>query len=275
MLQVTQAHCRNGVFNPETAAVFYSDKAGATVLRLHAISQSKDGFELAAGRPASRTALRKVLKSLLPEAMPAPVIFPEHLLAYGGDYVMWWSPPQLRSMFFACDLEGHAKAWSREKEAEAPILDTAAKVVGTCQQPGLVWAAGVNGWRVWAVKGRERPCAQHKLYRAPYFNVFLDHAVCIGNVQVQRGDLSEFDKLNRFEQAFFGSWFTHPNYGTNKRGDALVSAEGGPYGLWHRMLRDNAEHFPEETLVETHLTLSDALSGYLTGKAAHGAVWGG
>ena len=75
--------------------------------------------------------------------------------------------------------------------------------------PGLVFGASSRAWRVWAVKGSRRPTLGTPLFQAPFFNVNAHGHICQGNVPVPEGTTVE--KIGAWNDAFFHSYFTHPN----------------------------------------------------------------
>jgi PRTRC genetic system protein B len=153
----------------------------------------------------------------------------------------WWVPPARRHIWFRCtggELGAH------ERGESVP-------------HPGLVFAAASDRtWRVWAVKGCERPSEATPLFQAPYFNVYGTGAICQGNVDVPTGGFagSVADRIEAWNKAFFDSFFTHPN-----TQGPLVNYKGGPYRFWRDMLDGRHAVFPESALVPLGTSLAQVL----------------
>jgi len=162
---------------------------------------------------------------------------PANILMVGIDSLIWWVPPARRRVFFQSDQLGG------ERSAETP-------------HPGLVFRVdGENEWSVFAVKGQDRPTPDTPLFLAPYFNVHTSGKICTGNVTIPSGSTTE--TISAWEEAFWTSYFTHPNvHAPNK----LVEYRGGAYGFWRSMLKGKFKRFPERVLVSTDYMLSDLLN---------------
>ncbi|PZP29068.1 MAG: PRTRC system protein B [Roseateles depolymerans] len=161
---------------------------------------------------------------------------PECLLYLDGDTMAWWVPPARRHIAF------------RSTELGAPERG---EVV---PHPGLVFR--VNGrrhWHVWAVTGAARPTESTPLLQAPYFNVYGDGGICTGNVTLPDGTTAE--RIEAWNRAFFGSFFTHPNVNGK-----LVTYRGGAYKFWRDMLDGRHPEFPERVLVPSRKTLGEVLA---------------
>jgi PRTRC genetic system protein B len=101
---------------------------------------------------------------------------------------------------------------------------------------------------VWAVKGSRRPTPQTPLFQAPYFNVDAQGRICQGNVPVPEGTAVE--KIEAWNDAFFRSFFTHPNVAGK-----LVRYRGGSYAFWRDLLDQRFARFPGRVLVDVKTTL--------------------
>src|SRR5581483_3602195 len=116
---------------------------------------------------------------------------PETVLYMDGELLLWWVPPAERHVVFKAVELG-----APERGEVVP-------------HPALVFAASSTVWKVWAVKGRHRPTLHTALFQAPYFNVYENGDICRGSAQVPNGTTAE--KIDAWNAAFFGSFFTHPN----------------------------------------------------------------
>src|SRR4029079_6886038 len=159
---------------------------------------------------------------------------PETVLYMDGDLLLWWVPPTRRHVAF------------RAPELGAPERG---EIV---PHPGLVFAASSQVWKVWAVKGKARPTLESALFQAPYFNVWEGGDICRGNVRVPNGTTAE--RIEAWNTAFLGSFFTHPNVQGK-----LVRHRGGAYAFWRDMLDGKFSRFPERVLVDAKTTLGKLL----------------
>lgn len=160
---------------------------------------------------------------------------PQCLLYMDGDTMAWWVPPAKRHVAFRSPELGAA-----ERGEVVP-------------HPGLVFKVdGMRRWYVWAALGTDRPSEDAPLYQAPYFNVYSDGGICTGNVSLPEGTTAE--RIDAWNRAFFGSFFTHPNVHGK-----LVTYRGGAYGFWRDMLDGRHAEFPERVLVPTKRTLAEVL----------------
>lgn len=104
-------------------------------------------------------------------------------------FAVWYTPPQETPLFFAAALG---------------IPSGQGKV------PGMVWRADRDQLSVYALKGSRRPSAKTALCHAPFFNIYTDGKVCMGNVRVRIGQdtrLEEF--MAQWESYFWNSYFSH------------------------------------------------------------------
>lgn len=179
---------------------------------------------------ATKDGLMTALRELLPESERGTGLLDETILATGVDHMVWWVKPTKRQMWFSCQELGG------ERTATIP-------------QPGLVMVACPSGWYVFAVKGKDRPTSDTPLYQAPYFNVWAGGKICTGTAKTPRGVHRK--KPTAWEDAFFGSYFTHPNV----RAPEKLVARGGAYKFWTAALDGRFAKFPEGMLVDAGGTL--------------------
>ena len=198
---------------------------------VHEIERKGEGRPvILPGVLATKESLLAALRRLLPESERGTGLIPETMLASGVDHMVWWVPPTSRAVWFNCAEVGG------EKTATVP-------------HPGLVMAVTATEWYVWAVKGNKRPGPDTKLYQAPYFNVWKEGRICVGTAKTPDG--ANRKTMSAWEEAFFGSYFIHPNVHAPEK---LVSS-GGAYKFWRDMLEGKYTKFPERMLVDRGLTL--------------------
>lgn len=232
-----QAACVSGaqkVYGMSQAILLYSERGGQTVFAsVHDIQTSKEGVAtIEAGTPVSKTGLVKMMQSLVPEDYAPAELLGNHILAKGSDYLVWYCKPQKRHVWFKNDEIGN-------------------EVSANCHQPGLVFITSKEDWHVFAVKGNKRPTSSTPLYVAPYLNVWAGGRICTGNIETPKGGLKF--STEAWEEAFFRSYFTHPNQHEN---GALTKYRGGIFSLWRALMKGRA--FPTESLVRAGETLGKA-----------------
>ena len=202
---------------------------------VHAIDHTGKRPLITEGRAFTAEAAVRLAQDLASSAMSGGFV-PSNLLYLDGSAMAWWVPPARRHISF------------RAKELGAPERG---EVV---PHPGLVFRVqSSRQWQVWAVKGQERPTEATKLFKAPYFNVSDGGTICAGNVRLPEGTTAE--RIEAWNQAFFGSYFTHPN----TRGK-LVTYRGGLFKFWMDLLDGRHSEFPEHALVSSGITVHEALS---------------
>jgi PRTRC genetic system protein B len=123
---------------------------------------------------------------------------------------------------------------------------------GTASVPPLLWKATPKKLTIFALNGRKRPNADTTLYRAPFFNIYEDAAVCMGNVQVRfPPDTSLEDFIARWQQYFFNSYFSHMLGGQSPVTVNIID-------LWKKLV-GTGKPFPMKVLKPTNLTLKNIL----------------
>lgn len=218
------------------AILVYGGKGGGQFATVHDIATAPGGgATILPGRPMTAFAVQRLARKLTKRREGG--FIPEKLIFQDADTIAWWVPPSRRRVWFRCP-EGQLIAGERSE---------------VVSHPGLVFSvATARKWFVWAIKGTARPTDSTKLFRAPYFNVWESGQVCVGNVDLP--ERASAEKLDEWTNAFFESWFTHPNVHAE-----LVRYRGGAYRFWRDMLDGKHAEFPERTLVDLGRTLGEAL----------------
>lgn len=219
----------------EQAVLIYRSPRQRALATVHPIGRHRGKPVILAGAAMTLAATRQLAKELAGGG-GGPVFLPPELLYAGADVAVWWAPPAVRHLWFrAPGLD------AGERGARVPV-------------PGTVFLAKGRACKVWVVKGRQRPTPATALWRAPFFNVAEDGAICWGNVGLPPAETP--DRLADWTSAFFGSYFTHPN----AAGD-VVRHRDGAHGFWRAMLDGAYRRFPSSVLLPTGLTL-----GWMVGK---------
>ncbi|MDR1423762.1 MAG: PRTRC system protein B [Azoarcus sp.] len=227
-----------GAVSLQRAVLVYNDRGGrAALATVHDIEDVEGEAVIGPGRAMSACAARKLAADLCGHASSSGFL-PETVLFLHGNLMLWWVPPAHCHVAFR--TPEHAAQMGGAERGE------------TVPHPGLVFAASPNLWRVWAVKGKTRPTLSSALYQAPYFNVNGQGGICRGSVKVPDGTTVE--RIDAWNEAFFQSFFTHPNVSGK-----LVRYRGGAYGFWRDMLDGKHRRFPERVLVDVGTTLGALL----------------
>lgn len=209
-----------------------------TFASIHRVELDDGHPSILAGKPVIPRAARR-LADALTSGTASTGFLPGNVLYADGDTLVWWVPPQRRHIVIRC-----AEAHFGERGAIVP-------------HPALVFMVSGGQWMVWAIKGRKRPTPETPVWRAPYFNVGADGSICRGNVATPTGAM--IDKIAAWEDAFFRSYFTHPNVP-----NGLVHHTGGAYAFWAEMIDVPPASFPQRVLVRAGAQLGD-----LVGRHAH------
>jgi PRTRC genetic system protein B len=207
-----------------------------TFASIHPIGLEHGTPSIQAGKPVTSRAVRRLAASLTPGPTDAGFL-PGNVLYTDGDSLAWWVPPQRRHIAFRS-----TDACLGERGAVVP-------------HPGLIFMVSGGQWLVWAHKGRKRPTPESPMWRAPYFNVGADGSICRGNVVTPTGAV--VDKIAAWEDAFFRSYFTHPNVS-----HGLIQHPSGAYAFWAEMIDAPPSSFPQRMLVATGTRLKDLLDRY-------------
>lgn len=162
----------------------------------------------------------------------APVeILPASVLACRQDRLCWWTPSSTRTMFY------HSKNRPEMEELSGKRYI----------QPALVFLLSRGSLSIRALADDERPTADTPLFRAPYWNVSDNGAVCLGSTKVPRS--ARVADIDRWAASFLESEFTHPN-GAQR----LTTHPGGFIAMWREL--ENASSFPAGHLAASGETLS-------------------
>ncbi|WP_054287214.1 PRTRC system protein B [Gulbenkiania mobilis] len=222
MLKVDTSLRDSEAISAFAAIVLYGKKDQVRYAVQHPVLENN---QLGAGSPITHAGLQQSLLSLAQSqgGLTGQDFLPDNVLRYTPALLAWWRKPGKRTVYFRRDGEYSF----------------------TCQHPGLIFVATAAGLSICAVKGRNRPQYGEQVFHAPYMNVWEGGKLCSGNVQMPDSTLS--NRIAAWEDAFFNSYFTHPN------GTGLVKFKGDMIGLWEHM-RQQPEKFPTSALVPLKMT---------------------
>jgi PRTRC genetic system protein B len=153
-----------------------------------------------------------------------------HLNSGAGGYVIWHTQPQAVKLLFTENLRIPS---------------------GMASVPALIWKAGKSSLQIFAVDTLAFE-ETTPLYYAPFFNLYNDGRVCMGNVRIRIPNdcgLEQFMKL--WQDYFFNSYFSHLIGGHEPIKTNIVQ-------LWQQ-LATTAEPFPTEVLNPTKYQLKNLI----------------
>ena len=226
---------QDGVLALQQAVLIYRGAQGSAFATVHDVEEVNGEATILVGKAMTPRAAITLSRELV-KGIGHGGFIPDTVLYMDGDLLLWWTRPGKRHIAFRAEGLGTA-----ERGEVVP-------------HPGLVFAASSQVWKVWAVKGDTRPTPETGLFQAPYFNVYDSGAICQGSASVPEGTTAE--KIDTWNDAFFGSFFTHPN--VRKK---LVKYRGGSYKFWKDVLDGKFAQFPEQVLVPLQTTLGQLLDG--------------
>lgn len=199
----------------------------SSFVSVHDVVQGPGGqVELGVGRPATRSAVAELGRSVL--GREAPGLVPMRTLAVGDQSMVWYVPPGEQELYFK------TRSDTLQAASGKPIA-----------HPGLVFRAealkgGRRSLSVWAFRRKGRPAADTVLYQAPLLNVSPAGVVCLGSTQAPA--TATPSNAGDWTKAFFASAFTHAQA-------TLLNAKGGTYPSLVESLAGTGKPFPSNRLV--------------------------
>jgi PRTRC genetic system protein B len=119
-------------------------------------------------------------------------------------------------------------------------------------QPALVWSVTRGDLKIRALRENKRPRGETMLAVAPFWNLSEDGRVCLGSMRCPES--SSVASIERWEQSFYESAFTHANVGR------LTRHPEGFEGLWNE-LTGKQKSFPVDSLIALPQTLKQFVQG--------------
>lgn len=226
------------LYLPIKALIFYeATQTYSAGCYVEAFDIGEDGFPKNA-KPLNIEESRALAKRLnasgtLRQAFLKPQgLLPEHLLYINPDedgFALWRTPARKVRLYFKEGLG---------------IPNGKANV------PPLVWKASRNELHIYALDATTIN-ESTPLCHAPFFNVYDNGKVCMGNVEVDiAADCGLEDFMMSWEQYFFNSYFTHLLF--------RHSIQGNIVQLWSGLIGSNKK-FPLSALRKNNLTIKDII----------------
>ncbi|GGG86907.1 PRTRC system protein B [Edaphobacter dinghuensis] len=212
----------------------HNSQAGNTYVTHHPVITNKGRTpELGPARLLTIEFIQSLLQSLGTQ-LPAEFL-PEQVIGRTDRLLAWWTPRQIRPMFFG-NVQGNLKGISGRN----------------FPQPALVWLAVDGALRIRALKDNQRPSPESPLAVAPYWNLYESGEVCLGTMRAPK--VSTVASIAQWEESFYQSEFTHGNVGR------VTRHPGGFEGLWKELA--DKKKFPAASLID----IPETVDGFLTGK---------
>jgi PRTRC genetic system protein B len=225
------------LYHPVKALLLYQRTDGQNQASnyVESYDMDKDGCPIN-GHPLSIKEANALAKSLLIAEKkqrnflnPTDILSPDVIfLKTGNDgFAIWQTPPKRVKLLFTENLD--------IPSGEANI-------------PALLWKAGKNSLSIFAVQD-EKVKADTPLHHAPFFNIYADGKVCMGNVAIKiPNDCSLEAFMNLWEDYFFNSYFSHL-FGQH------VPVKGNIVQLWRKLINSKMP-FPPEKLIPNHIPIN-------------------
>ena len=159
--------------------------------------------------------------------LPANVLY---INSSSNGFAIWTTPPKSIKLLFTENLDIKS---------------------GTAHIPALVWKAGKNSLQVFALN-EETLSENTPLCHAPFFNIYADGRVCMGNVHVRipkECGLEQF--MDLWQDYFFNSYFSHLFQGHQPVNGNIVQ-------LWQH-LTATQEPFPTDLLITNRFQIKNLI----------------
>ena len=226
------------LYHPQSALVFYSTKGSKSDTYVEYFDMDKNGMPINAHPLTVKEAnvLVKALKIAKEEKEPclkSNGILGNHILHLDPQKgkVIWFTKGMQRKLYF-------------DEKLGIPN--------GKATTPPMLWIASRRSLFVFALASNHRPTQVTKLYNAPFFNVYENGNVCMGNVDVRIKKTASVEEFTTaWEDYFFNSYFSHLMENHNP-------VKGNCVSLWESLIGTSTP-FLKEVLTRKKLTLKDLL----------------
>lgn len=122
---------------------------------------------------------------------------------------------------------------------------------GSYPLPGLIWKATAEKVILYAYTQTGKPTGDTPLFHAPFFNLYEDGSVCMGDVKIEfSADCSLEDFITGWQRYFFNSYFSHTISDLYTIDDIIP--------MWRSLSGEECD-FPIGKLKPAYITLNDLL----------------
>jgi PRTRC genetic system protein B len=181
------------LYKPQQVIICYSDGRDF-YLEQHDYFNASGKLVMGAGKPLTKASLKKMLSLVTAhdKSVQATVknLLPQNLLyldqRIGRQVMVWYSTTPRQKVHFK---SGSIKS-------------------GVVTVPPMLYAVKDGTLSVYALANKKRPDWKTKLYHAPFFNVYENGSVCMGNVKRPDGIVDISASMEAWEKAFWCSEFT-------------------------------------------------------------------
>jgi PRTRC genetic system protein B len=225
------------LYHPVKALLLYQRSGGQNEATnyVESYDMDKDGCPIN-GHPLSVKEANALAKSLLiAEKKQRNFLNPKDLLSRdviflktGNDgFALWRTPARQVKLLFTESLD-------------IPC--------GEANVPALLWKAGKTHLSIFAILDEDVD-GNTPLYHAPFFNVYADGKVCMGNVPVKiPNDCALEDFIRLWQEYFFNSYFSHLFGGH-------LPVKGNIVQLWQKLVKSN-KPFPTDKLIPNNIPIN-------------------
>lgn len=211
-------------YTPKKAIFIYQNEANNTHLRTHDLHIQNNRAVLGEGRSMSEGAIKAFVADLGKGLIAKRGgILPQRVLSVrpNGD-MLWWVKAERRELKTHECLE--------VKSGIAPF-------------PALLFALKGQKLMAFALKANKVPTEETHLYRLPLWNLMGDkESMCMGSADFL-GDGTYREIIEKAEDGFFHSQFSHNNEDTCKSGSISK--------MWNRLVNTDKQ-FPNKELLPCH-----------------------
>jgi|SRR5579871_5550323 len=212
------------VFALKRALLIYESQESA-LATVHDVANRQSGPPLLlSGRCLTRATLDEMTRKLA-GAPQKRVLLPANILCYDSGRMVWHTTAQRRPIYF----RSRSESWNRVMSGRCVL------------HPPLLFMAEARKLSVFALESDGRPEESTRLFRAPYFNLYSAGNMCNGNARIPERVFLE--DIPIWEEAFFGTNFTH-----NNSGSQLSLHPRGHTGLWWYLSQPRIKEFPTRFL---------------------------
>lgn len=221
----------------DKAILIYGEGAKA-IATIHDVTRHRGRAVIQPGRGVSLANLQDLVIALTTDKHSA--YLPDRVLSCNFTRLVWWLPSCVRPIWFST----HDGKWNKQMNG--------AKVT----HPALLFSVSQFGLKVFALATDKRPTEDTPVYRAPYYNIYDGGRMCTGSAAVPK--LLMPSNMDKFEQAFFNSSFTH-----SAVGNKVTNHPGGHNTFWKELRakgkNPRRKRINPRSLVKMNYTVGDII----------------